>query len=180
MVYLGGQAGDNYVNGFISAAVAGGVASAITGGKFANGAESAAFAYALSWAGSRIKTGGVSTDGDSVAEPRTMTIEQYEDELRNGGTTSASLTPDEIHNIEQGTSSDEFGTKAKKVFDDAVENKRETDSIRVYRKTDAAGNNTLTVDVVRGVPCGNGSTTCMRLPDPENKGSKCLAFNHFF
>lgn len=59
----GAMMGPGYsAQGMLVSAIVGGTVSEITGGKFANGAQSAAMMYAVSWAASRIGTGGTTPE----------------------------------------------------------------------------------------------------------------------
>lgn len=66
------------LEGFAAATIVGGTMTEMTGGKFANGAATAAFSYAMSWAAQKYGIGGVSQTGDTDETGRTKEQEQLD------------------------------------------------------------------------------------------------------
>jgi len=142
-------------------AVTGGTVSALTGGKFANGAVSGAFGAAINEAVSSVHR---AFSNEELEESRVISQKKYDDEMREAGVRSKIPSLDEVREIEQIMSSNDFIEKAKGIFFNALNTGEETQMIRVYKNSGPEGSSFYVNDVVTAGRCGNGSSTCMELP----------------
>jgi RHS repeat-associated protein len=188
-VLQGGKFGHGFVSAYVGAAVntsgvlngaspqlrlassmiISGTVSKVTGGKFANGAMTAAFAFAMSSAAQ----GGGSQGGDGVLEEsRTLTYDEYLAEIEAAGVDLSKISAQDKAIIKALMTDKSFQAEAGRIFNEAVASGRESEMLRIYQ----TGETEYYMTTVKGMPCSNGSSTCMKLPGPiPYKG-----FKHFF
>ena len=133
-----------------------------------NGAITGAFAYAAS-----------SIASDEIESPRHMTTKQYIMELKRLGVSSDwSVSPNTISNVDALLGADpsieaDFEAKAQALYDAAIACSCETQELRVFMN-----DNTLSIDLVQGSACNNGSTTCIKVPLPNGSEGKLVLQMH--
>lgn len=157
---LGGSLGLGGVEGFIVSTTLGGLASVLGGGKFANGAITAAFAYVAS--------------GRTRGFGAPLTLNDYYKLLAQEGIDghNIAVSAEAKAFMDQVLGTDEFKGVAKPILDESIATKTETGGIDVY----ADSNGKPIIVPFKAIPmtCPNGYTGCMGAPLPNASYGKIM------